>query len=370
MTYVKAITPMHASAIGSPLSARKDMDVWAAFRVVREAAASIGIKSEVIRTLETMVGFLRPGKGHTCFASNRELQRRLGGLSEKTIRRHAARLIDAGLVRRTDSPNRKRFSTRNPVDGSLEAFGFDLSPMILGIERWTSLLSAHREEEALKRHLRTLILARLAEADARRQVDVDTAEIRKALRRKHDSRDLQSILRDLDAHLLSEDCSNDPEAPALLAEDLAVAGGQNDRHQSMSQTEDLDKKPALADEDIRSQTESTQCNEARLLEKIETTCSEAMCFATQPLRDWGDVSKHAEMIAPMIGIDRSLLEVARVQFGERASAISILIMVQLHGRVRNMRAYYQSLVAGKRRSSFDPIALLDRMSRHTRCSIS
>ncbi len=367
---MNAITPADASAVGTLLPARKDVDIWAAFRVVRDAAASIGIKSEVIRTLETMVGFLKPGKGLTCFASNREIQRRMAGVSEKTLRRHAARLIDAGVIRRANSPNGKRFSTRNPVDGSIEAFGFDLTPMIAGFERWASLLSAHREEEALKRHLRTMILARLAAIDAHGQVDVDTTEIRKALRRKNNSEDLQSILKTLDAHLLSDSRSNEPETPALHAENAAVAGGQNDRHLSMSQTEDLNKGTTQTDTDVRPGKETKACSEAKLLEKIEAACTEAMSFATQPLRNWSDVSRHAETIAPMIGIDRSLLEVARGQLGERASAVSVLIMVQLHGRIRNMRAYYRSLVAGKRRSSFDPLALLDRMSRHTNCSVS
>ncbi|MDH2329077.1 plasmid replication protein RepC [Cereibacter sp. SYSU M97828] len=366
MTFIQAFKPAQASVNTHGLSAGNDLDIWKVFRTVRDAASVLGIKGDVIRTLETMIGFLRPGNGMTCFASNREIQRRLGGVSDKTVRRHAAKLVEAGLVRRVSSPNGKRYASRSPLDGSVEAYGFDLSPMLSGLDRWLDLEAAQREDEALKRHLRTQILARLSFADAHGQTGLDTVELRKIIRRKLSSDQFRSILHDVES-LLDEVASHlkTPVAPTLPSADVSVSGGQNDRDHSTSNTNAQDEKThdKLQGRDHmtipRSETNSA------LLGKITGACGEALSFSERPITSWSDMVRHAEKIAPMIGIDQSLMQIARGQFGTAGAVVSVLLMVQMYSKVRNMRAYYRSLVAGKRRTTFDPLALLERMSRQS-----
>ncbi|WP_410217071.1 helix-turn-helix domain-containing protein, partial [Paracoccus sp. (in: a-proteobacteria)] len=115
-------------------------DVWSIYRTIRDAAPELRIKPKVIQTLAALISCLKPRRGMICFASNSELQRRLAGLSEKTIRRHIKELADAEIVRRQSSPNGKRYCTRDPESGAAEAYGIDLSPMVENAKRWQDAL--------------------------------------------------------------------------------------------------------------------------------------------------------------------------------------------------------------------------------------
>ncbi len=103
-----------------------------------------------------------------------------------------------------------------------------------------------------------------------------------------------------------------------------------------------------------------------MLRKMRAACSEAFQFCQGEMRNWTDIEGHARLLAPMIGIDRQLLEAAHVRHGSRLASLAVFLMVQMHPRIRNMQAYFRSLVSGKRANSFDPLALLDRMAR-TEC---
>ena len=86
-----------------------------------------------------------------------------------------------------------------------------------------------------------------------------------------------------------------------------------------------------------------------------------MEFALEPVTTWDAADRHARLLAPMIGIDPTLLNQARERLGLRDAAITVLAMVQLQPRIRNMQAYFRSLVTGKRSVRFSPVALLNRL---------
>ena len=97
---------------------------------LRNAAPMMGLKASVIATLDAMLSCLPPKRNHhTVFASNLTLTFRRNGISDRTIRRHAAVLQELGLLIRRDSPNKKRFSRHNSHEGKSLRFGFDLSPL-------------------------------------------------------------------------------------------------------------------------------------------------------------------------------------------------------------------------------------------------
>ncbi len=75
-------------------------------------------------------GELDTSCGLVVFPSNAQLSVRAHGITETTLRRQIAALVDAGLILRRDSPNGKRYAHRNR-DGEIEqAYGFDLTPLL------------------------------------------------------------------------------------------------------------------------------------------------------------------------------------------------------------------------------------------------
>ena len=85
------------------------------------------------------------------FPSNAAICERLNGMPCLTMRRHLARLVQAGILVRRDSPNGKRYARR--YGGERVAFGFDLTPLVL---RETEILAAAETARAAVEHQRRL----------------------------------------------------------------------------------------------------------------------------------------------------------------------------------------------------------------------
>lgn len=362
MTFQRAIPRAIGFAMSPAAPAAQADETWGVFRVLRDAAPRLGIKPKVVQTLSALLSCLKPGRGMICFASNAELQRRLAGVSDKTIRRHLAELAEAGVIQRRSSPNGKRYSTRDPLSGTVEAYGIDLSPMIENRERWSSALAEAERDKAHIRHLRTKILARLAWIDDRGQDGINTTAARTVLRRTSLTPALlEEILAELDDSMREDDEPQPPYPSDALeikenrADRMTATAGQNVRHLLKSYHEDHES-------DSREKAEEAhEDGEKGMLMKLQMGCPSAMEFALEPVTTWDAADKYAGILAPMIGIDHALLAQARERLGLRDAAITVLAMVQLQPRIRNMQAYFRSLVAGKRSSGFNPVTLLDRL---------
>ena len=93
----------------------------------------------------------------TVYASNETLCFRAKGLTDRQLRRHLETLESAGLIRRRDSANGKRFPVMQhgkPVG----AFGLDLSPLFAQADELLALALRRREEAAELRGLKAQIL--------------------------------------------------------------------------------------------------------------------------------------------------------------------------------------------------------------------
>lgn len=86
------------------------------------------------------------------FPSNKAICERLNGMPCSTMRRHLARLVEARLLMRRDSPNGKRYVRKRGEDRV--AFGFDLSPLYCRAEEIARAAEAVREAEDRVRRLR------------------------------------------------------------------------------------------------------------------------------------------------------------------------------------------------------------------------
>ena len=338
-----AIKPAGANAAPKPQQPAEP-DIWAIFRALRDTRALFGLRPGHIHTLQAMLSFLKPGHGNTVFASNASICQRVGGIDERTLRRHVSRLVELGFVMRNDSPNQKRYRVRS-ARGACISYGLSLSPLFA---RATELIMLAQEAENDRRDrmfLRKQILTRLAHLD---EVDPDNRfclTARKTLRRKLTSQMYRALLTEAEAECaLYPTCMTTSETTQLSAND-----GQTVRHHSMSEE---------GNKDIEDPTPKTSPN----LQTLTALCDQATSFATSPLKSWNEVENHARTLAPMMGIDPGSFEKAKNAVGAIKASSAIFIMLQLGSQIRDFAAYFHSITLGGRQHQFDPATLLRRLS--------
>jgi replication initiation protein RepC len=319
-------------------------DIWAIFRALRDSHSQFSLRSGHMQTLQALLSFLKPGHGETVFASNSEICRRVGGIDERTLRRHIDRFIEMGFMTRQDSPNRKRYRVRSS-DGQCISYGFSLSPLI---ERANELFAVSQEVENRRRDcifIRKQILTRLAQLEESCPESEFISEVRKTLRRKLSIVEYRVLLTKTETECAAKSTAVDtPKAVYLPAND-----GQNDRHLSKSEKEDKD-------------LEVRETNENPKVQTLTTVCNEATAFAADMLRTWEDVDHHARTLAPMMGIHTNTYEKAKTAIGAQKASCAIFIMLQLGKRIRNFGAYFHSITLGRRVHQFDPSILLERLA--------
>lgn len=133
-------------------------DKWKLYRALCEARERLGVTDRALAILNALLSFypkneLAAEDTMIVFPSNAQLSLRAHGMAEQTIRRHLARLIEAGLLTRRDSANGKRFVRRDRAGHIDEAFGFSLAPLLARAEEIERLAA---EVEAERLHLQRL----------------------------------------------------------------------------------------------------------------------------------------------------------------------------------------------------------------------
>ena len=324
---------------------------------LRTAAPLIGLGAPVLATLDAMLSCLPPKRNHhTVFASNATLTFRRNGISDRTLRRHAARLQEAGLLIRHDSPNGKRFSRHNAQDGKTLRFGFDLSPLFARLQEIAALAA-----EALQRQDEIAYLRCKIRAAASSMLDIDpehpqALEARRALRRNLTVVECQSLLSALDdSNVQAED-----DGDMTLGDTLRMTAndGQNVRHHHKSKKENIEKE-------AETEPQALQPSEAApnlSIPELVTACPEAAQFSLRPITTASDVIAHARTLAPMMGIDNGTYQAAETKLGALGSALTIWALMQLHDRVRSMGAYFRTITTGTKSTDFNPVTLIKRLA--------
>ena len=347
MAFTQVSTRSSAARKGDQHENSTPPDIWAVFRALRDARSAFGLKPGHIQTLQALLSFLRPGQGDTVFASNLEICRRIGGVDERTLRRHIDCFVDLGMITRHDSPNRKRYRVSSR-EGQVMSFGLSLSPLL---KRAGEFLGAAAELEAAHHDqifLRKKILVGLAHIEGIEPGSHFADSVRKTLRRKLAAAEYQSLLDQVTDQLRQMSTVVD----VLISTELPANDGQIVRHHSKSEKEENESEEAEND----------------LLPSLPTltaVCREATAFAPAPLRTWGDIERHAQNLAPMMGIQPSTFHEATRRVGSKRTATAVFILLQLGPRVRNYAAYFHSITLGKRAVGFKPAAVLERLSVST-----
>ncbi|MEP1882623.1 MAG: plasmid replication protein RepC, partial [Roseibium sp.] len=370
--FMRPISHAHLRVIErseAPVPARP-VNKWELLRELSKAQAAFGISERDLTVLQGLLSFfpddaLGGNAEMVVFPSNKAICERLNGMPCSTMRRHLARLVEAGLLQRRDSPNGKRYVRKHGEDRV--AFGFDLSPLYGQSEEIARAAEAVREAEERVRRLREVVslmrrdLAALAEFGDEMQPGLgfweqlrDKAALTvRALRRKLSIEELAAYRADLEA--LLEEARNIIDGPET--EEMNTNDVQSERHHHNSNKESIDLEPALEksgaaagvpDVDTNEPVADVDEQDTRHLPKIPlhlviAACPSLKSFYQGEIRHWHQLFDAACHVRPAMGISASAWEEALRFMGPEQASIVVAAMLERFADIRSPGGYLRAL---------------------------
>jgi replication initiation protein RepC len=376
MTY-KPVTPFrrtvdsrlmeHERAAREPLPA-EGVNKWEILRELTHARSRIGVTDRALGVLQALISFhpntILGGNDHEMIVhpSNVAISERLNGMPASTIRRHIAVLVKAGIVVRRDSPNGKRFARH--YGGEKEAFGFDLSPLVL---RKTEICAAAEAERAEKEQFARLRRgASLMRRDLAGLVDYgldarpDQSALwerlssiavlaARSLRRKLDTTELEALAAELEQALNAARDILEPETRDMSANDV-----HSERHIQNSNTQIYDSEPYIENEGRERHPEEPDFDDAQVenverplpnvpLTLVLAVCAELKVFYPDKIRHWHQFVQAVEVIRPQMGISPSAWQDAVRVMGPEEAAVVVAAMLERYTEIKSPGGYLRHL---------------------------
>ena len=372
--FMRPISHAHLRVIERPEASvpGRPVNKWELLRELSKAQAAFGVSERDLTVLQGLLSFfpddaLGGNAEMVVFPSNKAICERLNGMPCSTMRRHLARLVEAGLLQRRDSPNGKRYVRKHGEERV--AFGFDLSPLYCQSEEIARAAEAVREAEERVRRLREVVslmrrdLAALAEFgdemqpglgiwDQLRDKAILTA---RALRRKLSIEDLAAYRADLEA--LLDQARNIIDGSET--EEMNTNDARSERHHHNSNKESIDLEPALEksgaaagvpDVDTNEPVADVDEQDTRHLPKIPlhlviAACPSLKTFYQGEIRHWHQLFDAACHVRPAMGISASAWEEAQRFMGPEQASIVVSAMLERFEDIRSPGGYLRALTA-------------------------
>lgn len=353
-------------------------DKWAVLRDLTTARTAFGISDRDLAVLAALLSF-HPGKELAdddkliVFPSNASLSDRAHGMAESTLRRHLAALVRAGLLLRRDSPNGKRYATRD-LSGSLDrVFGFDLRPLLTRSAEIASAAQEAREAEFARRKLRQAAVIHLRDATkliqwGREQMAANwdalsdgCALLQRALRRKLDSDKLRELAENAQQLL-----ARVKEILTAETEESSGNDSQNERHYQSSDKEIHDSEPCA--EKAGNTSDRVAKDPPIPLGLLLKATPDVLDYAADGIRTWRDLIGVSNFIYPMLGISPDAWRQAQQSMGAETAATTLACMLQRSDTIMRPGGYLRALTAKAVAGGFSPgpmvMALLRAENRH------
>ncbi|RDD64466.1 replication initiation protein [Thalassococcus profundi] len=370
--FMRPISHGHLRVIERPEASvpARPVNKWELLRELSKAQAAFGVSERDLTVLQGLLSFfpddaLGGNAEMVVFPSNKAICERLNGMPCSTMRRHLARLVEAGLLQRRDSPNGKRYVRKHGEERV--AFGFDLSPLYCQSEEIARAAEAVREAKERVRRLREVVslmrrdLAALAEFGDEMQPGLgfwdqlrDKAALTaRALRRKLSIEDLAAYRADLEA--LLDQARNIIDGPET--EEMNTNDAQSERHHHNSNKESIDLEPALKkggaaagvpDVDTNEPVADVDEQDTRHLPKIPlhlviAACPSLKTFYQGEIRHWHQLFDAACHVRPAMGISASAWEEAQRFMGPEQASIVVAAMLERFADIRSPGGYLRAL---------------------------
>ncbi|ATE95079.1 plasmid replication protein RepC-8 (plasmid) [Phaeobacter gallaeciensis] len=331
------------------------VDKWDILSALTKAAPEFGVSHRTLSVLKTLMTFLPEQMiaaergGAVVFPSNRKLSERLNGMPESTMRRHLAKLVETGIVCRQDSPNRKRFARNIGADRAI-AYGFDLSPLAVHAAQ----VHAIAAENALKAEriavlrdrlalLRQEILASCQQLSPLPQETLERARL--TLRRRTDEADLTALvdaLTGIAATLPAPPTRDTQLKTCARSAEMSGSDNQNGRHIQYSNKSISDSEGPSQQETTETEETAAQSIEAPL-QDVLSSCHEYRQFFPDGIRSWHDLTRTANQLVPMMGIEQPVFHEAERIMGSQIASTLVLCMLERVGEIRSPGAYLRRL---------------------------
>jgi replication initiation protein RepC len=393
--FMRPISHAHLRVVERPEASvpGKPVNKWELLRELSKAQAAFRVSERDLTVLQGLLSFfpddaLGGNAEMVVFPSNKAICERLNGMACSTMRRHIARLVDAGLLMRRDSPNGKRYVRKH--DEERVAFGFDLSPLYCRSEEVARAAEAVREAEDRVRRLREVVslmrrdLAALAEFGEEIQPDIglwdqlrDKAVLTaRALRRKLTLEDILVYRADLEALLdHARNVIDGPETEEVNTNDASF-----ERHHHNSNKESIDFEPAsekggaAADTpDVETDAPVADAEETDIrrvpkipLHLVIAGCPSLKTFYQGDIRHWHQLFDAACHVRPAMGISASAWEDAQRFMGPEQASIVVAAMLERFADIRSPGGYLRALTSKAAAGEFScgpmVMALMSRRS--------
>ncbi|WP_208179684.1 plasmid replication protein RepC [Sinorhizobium medicae] len=394
----------------------RSVDKWKLFRSLCEAKTVIGVSDRSLAVLNALLSFY-PGSeltgesGLVVFPSNAQLSLRTHGMAGTTLRRHLACLVEAGLILRRDSPNGKRYARRGRSGSVGEAFGFDLSPLVVRANEFSTAaaeLAAARQSLRLMRERLSLCrrdAAKLLELLRESSTSVDWEqqqlryeELATPLSRKASANDVEAVYNAMSK--LRSDLANQLEK-LLNSAKLDANDRHNGRHIQNSEPDSkFESEPGLGTgRDTFSTNPSTYridgtaCRpnpsgisaltadkpRARLLPPPPTisqhapqvplpvllsACTQIADYGPQGrIATWRDLMSAAVVVRTMLGVSTDAYDDACSVLGPENAATVVSCMLERADRISSPGGYLRDLTARARRQAFSLGPMVGALSR-------
>jgi replication initiation protein RepC len=372
--FMRPISHAHLRVVERPEAfvPGKPVNKWELLRELSKAQAAFGVSERDLTVLQGLLSFfpddaLGGNAEMVVFPSNKAICERLNGMACSTMRRHIARLVDAGLLMRRDSPNGKRYVRKHGEERV--AFGFDLSPLYCRSEEVARAAEAVREAEDRVRRLREVVslmrrdLAALAEFGEEIQPGLglwdqlrDKAALAaRALRRKLTLEELLVYRADLEALLdYARNVIDGPETEEMNTNDASFG-----RHHHNSNEESIDLEPALEKggaaagaPDVETDTPVADVEEADTrrapkipLHLVIAGCPSLKTFYQGDIRHWHQLFDAACHVRPAMGISASAWEEAQRFMGPEQASIVVVAILERFADINSPGGYLRALTS-------------------------
>ncbi len=354
------------------IRAGKTVDKWKVFRDASAAKEALQIQSNSLAVLDALLSFypeneLREDAQMVVFPSNLQLSLRAHSMPGSTLRRHLSVLVEAGLIVRRDSANGKRFSRKDETGALEQAFGFDLSPLLLRAEELAMLaqdviaarMAYRKTKEKLticRRDTRKLITAAMEEGAAGDWQGIEEAYIGIVgrLSRTPTMAELTDVLDEMG--MLKDEILNLLESNHNI-ENSSTNDVQSERHIQNSKPESITElEPSSGNEQggkARQTGKLSELLKAFPLSIVLKACPQVSDYAPGGRVDsWRDLMSAAVVIRSMLGVSPSAYQEACEVMGPESAAVAIACILERANLINSPGAYLRDLTRRSTRGEF------------------
>jgi len=348
----------------------KAVDKWQAYRDLCEGKSVVGISDRALAVLAALLSFypddeLSEENGLVVFPSNRQLILRAHGMSEPTLRRHLAALVENGLIIRRDSPNGKRYARKGRGGAFEEAFGFSLAPMLVRAVEFSEAAERVRAGNRALKLMRERItlhrrdISKLIEAAVEEDVPGDWGGLWRRFRALVDAIPRRAAIADLEP-IVCDLAAIREEVDIFLnshmnVEDSIGNDDRNERQYSDSNTESLiEFEPALEKSGamVEPRREPQEPPKGYPLGFVLKACPEIIDYAVDGIASWRDLMAVAAQVRGYLGVSPSAYEDACHIMGPENTAIVVGCILQRAQHINSAGGYLRALTEKARAGEF------------------